>query len=140
MPTRYEASTTIDASPPRVWALLADASTYPEWNTGVLNLDGEIALGNKISLTAAVSPKRAFKLKVAELDAPRRMVWSSGMPFGLFKGARTFTVEPNGDGVEFKTVEEFTGPLAGMIGKKIPDLTDSFRQWCVDLKAAAEAG
>ena len=36
-------------------------------------------------------------------------------------------------------VEEFTGPLAGLITKAIPDLTTSFDTFADGLKAAAEA-
>jgi hypothetical protein len=34
--------------------------------------------------------------------------------------------------------EAFRGPLAGLITKAIPDMTDSFRQFADGLKAAAE--
>lgn len=139
MPTEYSASTTIDAPPERVWALLTDAPAYPTWNTGVLELNGTVAAGERLSLRARISPKRAFKMTVSEFDAPRRMVWSSGMPLGLFAGARSFAVTAEGDGCRFETEERFTGPLANMICKKMPDLTESFEQWCADLKAAAEA-
>jgi hypothetical protein len=34
--------------------------------------------------------------------------------------------------------EEFSGPLAGLITKAIPDLTESFNQFADGLKASAE--
>ena len=138
--TTYSVQRTISADPQRIWDLLTDAGAYPEWNPAVLGIDGDIADGHKISLTSIVNPDRKFKLKVSDVNAPHSMVWSSGMPFGLFKGARTFTVRPTADGVsEFTMEEAYTGPMAPMITKSIPDMTDSFNQFADGLKAAAES-
>ncbi|MFT5684527.1 MAG: hypothetical protein ACI8RZ_005468 [Myxococcota bacterium] len=35
-------------------------------------------------------------MTVSTLDEGERMVWFSGMPLGLFKGERTFTLTPEG--------------------------------------------
>jgi hypothetical protein len=139
MTTGYSVQKTINASPEKVWAVLTDAASYPDWNKAVVSLQGRIALGEKVKLVSVVDPKRTFTLKVAELDQPRKMVWSSGMPFGLFKGVRTYELRPNGtDGTEFSMAEVFSGPLAPMITKAIPDMTESFQQWADGLKQAAE--
>ncbi len=140
----YEASTRIDASPEAVWRVLTDYAAYTEWDSGVLQLDGSATKGSKVALTAAVSPKRPFKLTVAELDPPKggaggRMVWTSGMPLGLFSGARTFTLTPDGDGTQFRTREEFEGVLLNLIWKKMPDLQPSFDQFVNGMKARTEA-
>jgi len=66
------------------------------------------------------------------------MVWSDGMPLGLFRGVRTYRLDPAGSGTAFSMTEEFSGPLAGLITKAIPDLTESFNQFADGLKAAAE--
>jgi hypothetical protein len=135
----YAVRRTINASPDKVWAVLTDAASYSGWNTAVVSLHGRIALGEKLKLVSVVDPKRTFTLKVAELDAPHRMVWASGMPFGLFRGVRTYELRPDGnDGTEFSMAEVFSGPLAPMITKAIPDLTESFEQWADGLKKAAE--
>ena len=39
----------------------------------------------------------------------------------------------------FSMTEEYTGLLAGLITKSIPDMSDSFVQFAAGLKAAAEA-
>lgn len=67
------------------------------------------------------------------------MVWWFAAPLGMFKGARTFTLEDKGDAVEFHTREEFTGWLAGPITRKMPDLQPSFDAWAQGLKQRAEA-
>ena len=80
-------------------------------------------------------------MKVAELDAEnKKMVWRGGMPFGLFKGERTFELRPNGDGtLEFSMEEVFSGLFAGMITKSIPDLQPAFDEFAACLKKKAEA-
>jgi hypothetical protein len=67
------------------------------------------------------------------------MVWSGGMPLGLFRGVRTFTLSPQGNGTTRFTVrEEYTGPLLPMIWRSMPDLGPSFAQFASGLKARAE--
>ena len=68
------------------------------------------------------------------------MVWSGGMPLGLFSGVRTYTLEPLGGGTtRFTMREEYRGPLLPMIWKSIPDLGPSFEQFAQGLKREVEA-
>src|SRR6476469_9605692 len=107
MALRYHVERRIDAPPERVWALLADASTYGAWNRAVVSIEGTIATGSTISLVSIANPKRAFKLHVADVAAPNRMVWSNGMPFGLFSGVRTYRVDPREGVTHFEMTEEY---------------------------------
>lgn len=136
----YHVSRAINAPTAVVWSLLTDASGYARWNKAVVSIEGPIAAGRQIRLVSVVDPKRTFTLTVAEMQAPHRMVWTDGLPLGLFTGRRTYTIEDRGaGGSEFTMVEAFTGPLAGLITKAIPDLTESFSTFADGLKAAAEA-
>jgi uncharacterized protein YndB with AHSA1/START domain len=139
MTTRYHVERRIDAPPEEVWSLLADVSTYKRWNKAVISIDGTIAKGGSISLVSIANPKRTFTLHVTEMTPPNRMVWSDGMPLGLFKGERTYLVQPREGITHFEMTEEYTGLLAGLFTKAIPDLTDSFNLFADSLKAAAEA-
>jgi hypothetical protein len=140
MATSYAVCRSIKASPDEVWAVLTDAAGYPDWNTAVVSLTGRIALGEKIRLVSIADPKRTFALRVAEFEAPNRMVWASGMPLGLFRGVRTYSLRASEEGTEFAMEEVFSGPLAGLITKAIPDLTESFEKFADGLKAASESG
>lgn len=135
----YRVTRSIDAPPDVVWALLTDASSCASWNRAVISIDGPIVEGGKIRLVSIADPKRTFRLEVAEMSAPTRMVWTDGMPFGLFVGRRTYTLSERPGRCEFTMVEEFSGPLAGMITKAIPDLTESFELFADGLASAAEA-
>jgi len=139
MPLRYHVSRRIDASPEMVWRLLTDASTYRNWNKSVISIDGNIEAGQAISLVSIANPKRTFKLRVTEMAALSRMVWSDGMPLGLFTGERTYLLEPRDGVTHFEMTEVYTGLLAGVFTKAIPDLQPSFELFADSLKTAAEA-
>ncbi|MGB7859671.1 MAG: SRPBCC domain-containing protein [Acidimicrobiia bacterium] len=138
--TRYAVQRTIEADPQTIWNLLTEASAYPDWNPAVLGIEGTIAPGERIKLTSVVNPGRQFKLTVSEFDPPTHMVWSDGMPFGLFKGVRTYEVAANDDGTSSFSMEEvFSGLMEPLIAKSLPDMTESFEQFGDGLKAAAES-
>ncbi len=137
----YEASSLIQASPDAIWSILTDGSKYGDWDSGVERVKGKIAKGEKITVVSKISPGQAFPLTVAEFIAPQLMVWSGGMPFGLFKGVRTFSLEVKDQGTtRFTMREEFSGPLLPLIWGTMPDLGPSFEQFANGLKQRAEAG
>jgi hypothetical protein len=138
MANEYKVALPISAPAQRVWDLLVDAPGYKRWNSSVVSLDGEIAAQGTIKLVSAVNPGRTFALTVTGMDPPHRMVWSGGMPLGLFTGTRTFVIEAATGGCRFSMSEVYTGPLSGLFFKSIPDLTDSFKQFADGLKTAAE--
>ena len=138
---RYHVSRTINASPATLWRLLTDGANYPSWNPAVIKVDGRIAAGETIKVVAKVSPNRTFPVKVSAFSPERSMAWSGGMPLGLFKGVRTFTLTPRGSSAtEFSMEEVYSGLLAPLIGRSVPDLSESFEQYATGLKARAEAG
>jgi hypothetical protein len=62
------------------------------------------------------------------------------MPLGLFRGVRTFTLQPAGMGTDFRIREEYSGPLLPLIWRSMPDLAPSFRQFADGLKRRVEHG
>ena len=136
----YESTAVIDARPDAVWAVLTDAPAYAKWDSGVVRVEGRIAPQEKIKVVSEANPKRAFPVTVTEFSPGERMVWSGGMPVGLFRGVRTFTLTPEGGSTRFAMREEYTGPLLPMIWRSMPDLGPSFEQFAQGLKARAEEG
>jgi hypothetical protein len=139
---RFHAARRIAAAPDRVWALLVDLPSWRDWNPTIVSIEGDAAPGGTVRLVSTVNQQRTFALRVIELVPPRRMVWSSGMPLGLFRGTRTYALTPTaGDaGTDFGMTEVYTGALAGLIGRSIPDLGPSFEAFADALKAVAERG
>ena len=129
----------IAAAPSKIWPILTDARRLADGSFGIARIDGEIGLGRSIKLWSAVSPGRAFPLKVTAVEANRSMVWRGGMPFGLFTGTRSFTLEPRGIGTLFRMREVYQGPMTALIWPSMPDLNPSFRQFVDALAAAAES-
>jgi hypothetical protein len=136
----YEAAATIAAEPEAVWAILTDAPAYSEWDSGVERVEGRIAPGEKIKVVSEANPGRAFPVKVTTFEPGRAMTWSGGMPLGLFKGVRTFSLVPDGAMTRFTMREEYSGPMLGLIWRSMPDLGPSFEQFARGLKAKAERG
>ena len=67
-------------------------------DSGVEHVEGRIAPNETIKVFSKAAPGRAFPVKVTEFTPARGMRWSGGMPLGLFKGERTYTLMPKGDG------------------------------------------
>jgi len=136
----YSTTTEINADADTIWAILTDSSTYHDWNKSVEKVEGNIALGEMIKVYAKISPERAFPVKVQEFVPGKKMVWRGGMPFGLFKGVRTFTLKDKYNGqVEFRMQEKFSGFISPLIVRSMPDLTESFEQFATSLKVKAES-
>jgi hypothetical protein len=134
-----ETTTVIRAPREKIWDLLVDLPSWPSWNTTVDKTEGSVALGKKVKVFVKLSPGRAFPVKVSELDKPSKMVWTGGMPLGLFKGVRTYTLTQAGDTVEFRMVEVFSGPMSKLIEKSIPDMQPAFDEFAAALKQRAES-
>ena len=135
----YKATITIDAPLEKIWSILINVSAWPKWDPNCDKVEGTVALGHKLKVFTKLSPGRAFPVKVARLEPSRLMVWTGGMPFGLFKGERTYALAPkNGSGVVFTMHEIFSGPMLALIGKSIPDMTKAFQQFALGLKACSE--
>jgi hypothetical protein len=129
----------IEAKPGAIWALLTDAADFPRWNSTVTSLEGKIAAGERPAVRVKIDPKRVFKPRVTELRAPTRMVWSDGAA-PMFKGVRTFTLDPRADGsTDFSMVEVLSGMMLPMIKGSLPDFGPPFEQYAADLKREAEA-
>jgi hypothetical protein len=136
----FESSAEIAAAPDAVWAVLTDGAGWSTWDSGVDGVDGRIASGQMITIRSKVAPGRAFPVKVTTFDAPRTLVFSGGMPLGLFKGVRTYRLAPAGGGAatRFEMREEYSGPLLALMWRSMPDLGPSFAQFASGLKARVE--
>lgn len=139
MPRSFATRIDIHAPAEKIWRLLIDLPRWPQWNSTVERTVGNIERGAKVTVFVKQSPGRAFPLRVTQLDAPHRMVWAGGMPFGLFTGTRVYELAaPVAGTAVFSMREDYTGPLAGLISKSIPDLQPAFEEFAQCLKREAE--
>ena len=63
---KFSTSISIDAPAMKVWQILTNAEAYPDWDPGMIRLEGEIAPGNKITAYTKISPERAFPVTVTD--------------------------------------------------------------------------
>ena len=136
----YEATSDIVADPAGVWSVLTDGAGWPTWDSGVDAVEGSITPGAKITVRSQAAPGRAFPVRVTAFEPPARLVFTGGMPMGLFRGVRTFTVTAAPGGSTFRVREEYTGPLLPLIWRSMPDLGPSFMRFAEGLKAQVESG
>jgi hypothetical protein len=136
----FETEIDIDAAPTIIWGLLTDAPGYTSWNTTVERVEGRIEPGETIKVYVKINPGKAFPVEVTEFVAPERMVWSGGMPLGLFTGQRTYSLTPADGSTHFAMREIYSGLLAPLITRSIPDLQPAFDEFAASLKQRAESG
>jgi uncharacterized protein YndB with AHSA1/START domain len=136
----YVTTCVIDASPDTVWAILTNADGYAEWNPEIVGIAGQIAPAGRITARVRLGDGaiRSVTMRVTALEAPTRMEWTGGMPFGLFVGRRTFTVTPAGRGAEFRLHLRMSGALSSLIIKSVGDRQPEIDSFAAALKARAE--
>jgi uncharacterized protein YndB with AHSA1/START domain len=136
-----EYTTTVDirATPEAVWAILTDGLGYARWNPEITRVDGRIALGEKIKAHVVLHGGKVqpVTVRVTELE-PMCMVWTGGMPLGLFTGRRTFSLTPRVGVVEFTMQVGFSGLLSGLIAKSLGDRQPDIDALAAGLKKWAE--
>ena len=136
----FAVTAVISAPPEAVWAVLIDGAQWTTWNPTIEKVEGAIAPGGKLRVYTTLSPGRAFPVRVSAFDPPHRMVWTGGMPLGLFKGVRTYLLTPKDGGTEFDMREAFSGLMAPLISRSVPDLQPAFNEFAAALKRRVEGG
>lgn len=61
------------------------------------------------------------------------------MPLGLFTGTRTYDLSTNDTGTSVTMTESYAGPMASIIGKRLPNLQPSFESFVAGWRYASEA-
>ncbi len=138
MSDRFHTTLQIAATPARVWAELVRTDRWPSWDPALERVEGTLESGGKVRFHV-VQSKRAFASKVVGWEPERRMVLRGGMPLGLFAGTRTYDLTALDGGTRFRMGEAYTGPLAGLVVRSIPDMQPSFDAFAAGLRQAAEA-
>ena len=123
--TSFEATTSIAADPDHVWATLLQTDRWPTWDDSLDRIEGTLAPDGRITVHVNVQA-RPIKLRVTEWKPGSRLALVGGMPLGLFTGTRTYDLSPTDAGTDVTMVERYTGPMASVIGKRLPDLQPSF--------------
>lgn len=131
-----EAGILINARSSTVWDVVTDAGNYAVWDSGITEIDGDVRNGGTIRIRTT-SGNRKYRLRVEQIPG-EVMTWTRGLPLGLFKSVRTFTLSSQDAMTHLHVTEEFTGPLAGLMGNTVQDTDDSFADYVRAVKERAE--
>lgn len=131
-----EADIEINTSPEKVWDVLTDFTSWPEWNSGVSDMQFE----------STVTPGAVFSWKggglrivstIEEVEPPKRIAWT-GKALGTH-AIHVYTLTPSEHGVQVNTSESFVGWLPSLLsGYMKATLERSLVSSLQDLKSAAE--
>lgn len=133
----------IQSSPEKIWEILTDFPSYPDWNPFIREISGDLSVGNKISVTMEIKGRKpdTFKPVLLSVVPNEKLCWR-GKNFikGIFDGTHHFGIEPFENGtVRFIHGESFKGILSGWILRKIGEKTlAGFEKMNLALKNRAE--
>ena len=91
----------IQAPGDRIWRVLTDFATYPDWNPFIRRVVGEIKVGSRFHVVVQPSGGKAksFRPEVLVVDPCRELRWLGHLWVpGLFHGEHAFVIEPRGEG------------------------------------------
>lgn len=123
MALNIKTSITIKATPAKVWKILTDFESYPDWNPFIKSIQGQVEQG--LIITARIEPPDSkgmtFKPIILVREEYHELKWLGKLLFkGLFDGEHQFLITDNGDGtVIFEQNEHFTGILVGLFAKNL---------------------
>ena len=133
----------IQASAERVWQLLTDFPSFPQWNPFIRKASGKVQVGERLDIN--IQPSGAsgmtFRPTVLKAEPNRELRWLGHLLIsGLFDGEHSFTIEPLGEGrVRFTQREVFTGLLVPLFARGLDtDTRRGFEEMNQALKTRAE--
>ncbi len=135
--------TEIQASDGRVWQILTDFASFPQWNPFIRWAKGEAKLGARLEVHIQPPGARGmtFKPSVIKCEPDRELRWLGRllMP-GFFDGEHIFIIEALGaNRVRFIQKEEFRGLLVPLFAGGLDSHTKfGFEEMNHALKARAE--
>ena len=140
-----QVSTTIeiDAPPERVWAVLADLASYPQWHPVFLSVTGQLAAGSTLTITTThPTSGRAMtaNVKVRTAEPGTELRWVSKL-LGLTISERRFLLSPAAGGTSLVQDGTYRG-LGGGRGrgtvKTVSRIQDAFAAINQAIKERAE--
>lgn len=133
----------IDVPAERVWHLLIDFASYPQWNPFIRSISGEPRVGERLEVRIEPRASRGmtFKPAVINSEPDRELRWLRHllMP-GLFDGEHSLEIQPLGENrTRYVQIETFRGLLVPLITRGLLEYTRrGFEEMNRALKERAE--
>jgi hypothetical protein len=134
----------IDAAPEKVWAVLANPSTWGDWVEIHQGFAGEAPAeffpgGAFVQRVRVLNMPADVRWRVVGLQAPVRLELEGGGPMGIALRAE-YGIEPHGSGSTVRGQMEFKGAAVTMVGPQLEsEVGNSLRGSLAKLKARVEA-
>lgn len=127
----------------RVWDVLMDFDSFPDWNPFIQRASGKAEEGARLEVF--LQPPKGIgitvKPTVVRVQQHREFRWLGHLLVsGIFDGEHYFLIEPIDDEkVRFVQGERFTGLLVPFFGKPISNAVKGFEEMNQALKERSEA-
>jgi len=130
----------IQASPEKVWNILTDTASYPDWNPFIIKIEGTIKPNASLVNTLMNGEKpMIFKPSITAYEEGIYFEWLGKMPLNMFNGRHFFRLIEQQGGTLLSHGEYFTGWLHRLILGKIGEETrENFIAMNQALKERAE--
>ncbi|MCA1992437.1 MAG: SRPBCC domain-containing protein [Coleofasciculus sp. S288] len=133
----------IQASDERVWKLLTDFASFPQWNPFIRKVSGEAKQGQRLKVRIQPSDGggMTFQPIILKVEPNRELRWLGHFLLpGLFDGEHIFMIEPLGENrVRFVHREIFKGKLVPLFTSQLDkDTKRGFEEMNQALKIQAE--
>jgi len=125
----HEIATEIEiaAAPHRVWSVLLDFASYPEWNPMIRSIEGVAREGEQLRISIQPQDGLSMTLRPRILKAihSRELRWRGRLAVpGLLEGEHYFLIESMGpEHVRFTQGERFSGILYRLFRKRFRAVT-----------------
>ena len=132
----------VEASPSRVWEILTDFASYPEWNPFITKIAGELREGSRLEVRMAPPGGRpvTFRPTILAVTRERELSWLGHLFVpGVFDGHHRFLLDPISDrSVRVRQEEDFRGILVPLMGSIFRKTEQGFAEMNLGLKKRAE--
>jgi hypothetical protein len=113
----------INGSTEKVWEVLTDFSSFPEWNPFIKRIEGELKIGAQLKVLIEPPGGKAMTFKpIVKILKPKSEFWWLGSLLipGIFDGEHIFQLEQiNDNKTKFIHRENFSGLLVPLFWKSL---------------------
>ncbi len=127
----------INARTSTVWDVITDSGNFTVWESGITAIDGDLRNGGTIRIKTTGGGGRRLRLSVQQIPC-EVMTWTSGLPLGLRKRVRTFTLSPQAGLTQLTVKEEVSGPMTALLGNTGPDAARTLNDYVHAVRLRAE--
>lgn len=111
------------ATPDKVWEILMDLPNWPKWNPIVNKIEGNLKIGEKLSITMSDSKGndgKKYDSVITNIDTNERFSFIAKMMSSfMFSADRVIELKPTEKGTHFSQREIYTGLVVSLFWNKL---------------------